>query len=192
MKYVIVGLGNPGEQYAHSPHNAGRLAVEHFARYAGVEEWKEHKKSNADVAKGDFGTLVLPNTYMNRSGSAAAHFVKSPKAAQRLVVVYDDIDLPLGKVKISFSRGSGGHKGVESIARALKTRDFVRLRIGVAPTTPSGKLKKPRGEAAVEEYLLKPLRKPQFETLTHVFKTTNKALEAIISEGRERAMNEFN
>lgn len=192
MKHVIVGLGNPGEQYIHSPHNAGRLAVEHFARYAGAQEWKEHKKSNALVAKGDFGTLVLPNTYMNRSGSAVLHFVKSAKAAQKLVVAYDDIDLPLGKLKISFSRGSGGHKGVESIARALKTRDFIRVRIGASPATPSGKLKKPSGEAAVHDYLLKPLRKPQFETLQKVLKTTDKALETIITDGYERAMNQFN
>jgi PTH1 family peptidyl-tRNA hydrolase len=196
MQYVIVGLGNPGEEYEGSRHNAGRTLVERFAARGDFPEWKNDKKARAHVTKGELAgngvTLVLPDTFMNRSGSAVLSFVKSVKAAERLVVVYDDIDLPIGTMKISFGRGSGGHRGVESVARSLKTKDFVRVRVGVAPTTPSGKVKKPRGEKEVVNFLMKPFRKPEQEKLKKLEKQVLGALDAIIEKGRAVAMNEFN
>jgi PTH1 family peptidyl-tRNA hydrolase len=121
-----------------------------------------------------------------------AKFVKSIKAAERLIVVSDDLDLPLGKVKLSFNRGSGGHKGIESIARALKTKRFTRIRIGVSPTTATGKLRKPTGEKEVVAFILARFKTHEMDELKKIFKKVGGAIESIVSEGPERAMNRFN
>ncbi|HQT82952.1 MAG TPA: aminoacyl-tRNA hydrolase, partial [Candidatus Paceibacterota bacterium] len=121
MALVIVGLGNPGKEYEKTRHNAGRNAVELLAKQEGADEFVFNKTANALVAKGAVGgenaTLVLPETMMNLSGKAVAAFVKSPKAAKNLLVIHDDLDVPLGTLKMVFARGSGGHKGVESVMR---------------------------------------------------------------------------
>ncbi len=196
MAWVIVGLGNPGEEYHSTRHNAGREAVEYFAREADFGEFREKSKAKAHVATGTIGktavALVLPDTFMNKSGAAVAKFVKSVKAAERMVVVYDDLDLPLGTVKLSYDRGSGGHKGLESITRAVKTKKFTRIRIGVSPSTASGKVRKPHGEEEVVAFILAKFKPSENDELKKIHKRIAKALEAIISEGREKAMNEFN
>lgn len=196
MTWIIVGLGNPGEEYTNTRHNAGRMALEYFAKNARFSEWSEDKKAKANVAKGAIGknlvALVNPNTFMNKSGSAVAKFVKSVKAAERLVVAHDDLDLPLGTIKISFDRGSGGHKGIDSIMRAVKTKKFVRLRIGVSPATASGLIKKPSGEQEVLKFILARFKPSEHEELKKIFKKTSLAIETIVTEGREMAMNVAN
>ncbi len=192
MKYVIVGLGNPGGEYTTTRHNAGRMAVEYFAKKNGVTEWREDAKAVAHVSKIENATLVLPDTFMNKSGSAVMKYVSSAKAAEKLVVVYDDMDLPLGSIKLSFDRGSGGHKGIESITRAVKTKAFVRIRIGVSPTTPGGKLKKPSGEDEVVAFILAKFKPAELDELKKVYKTVADALMSIIVDGRSAAMNTFN
>jgi len=129
---------------------------------------------------------------MNHSGKAVAPFVKSKKDLENLVVVYDDIDLPLGKIKISFNRSSGGHNGLQSIIKAVKSEEFVRIRIGVSPSTPSGKTKKPKGEQAVLKFLLGEFKKPELETLKKLSKKVSEAIEMIFAEGREKAMSLYN
>ena len=129
---------------------------------------------------------------MNHSGKAVAKFVKSKKAAENLIVVYDDIDLPLGTIKISYNKGSGGHKGLESVVKALKTKEFVRIRIGISPATPTGKIKKPEGEKKVLDFILAKFKPAEKEILKKVFKNVSEALEILITNGRERAMNQFN
>ena len=129
---------------------------------------------------------------MNKSGSAVAKYVKNQKAAERMVVVYDDLDLPLGSIKISFDRSSGGHKGLESVIRAVKTQKFPRVRIGVSPSTASGTLRKPEGKKVVNNFILTKFRAHELEILKRVFKRTAEALETIVLEGREIAMNRFN
>jgi len=137
MTFVIVGLGNPGKEYEKTRHNAGRAAVELVATEESCPEFVLNKVAKALVSKGTVGgenaTLVLPETMMNASGKAVTPFVKSVKAAKNLLVIHDDLDLPLGTIKMVFGRGSGGHKGVESIMRAIKTKDFARIRIGISP-----------------------------------------------------------
>lgn len=196
MAWVVTGLGNPGEDYQLTRHNAGRMAVEYFGAAHECAPWKEDKKTKATVSKGALRrtlfALVLPDTFMNKSGSAVGKFVKSAKAAERLIVVYDDLDLPLGTMKISYDRGSGGHKGLESITRAVKTRQFARVRIGVSPSTASGALKKPSGEKEVEKFILGLFRPHELGELKPVFKRASAAIEMIIEEGIERAMNQFN
>lgn len=196
MKWIVVGLGNPGEEYVHTRHNAGRRAVEAFAEHIGCTPFSPDNAVKRDVAKGSVGSdivvAILPNTFMNKSGSAVKDMVTTTKAAERLVVAYDDIDLPFGALKISFGRGSGGHKGIESIVRAVKTKDFVRVRIGVAPVTPSGKIKKPMGEQKVHDHLLGVFTKREEEKLPTLFGRVRAAIESIIADGRAQAMNTFN
>ncbi len=196
MAWVLVGLGNPGEEYASTRHNTGRMALEYFAQANDFGDFREDKKMKAHVASGMVGktavVLVAPDTFMNKSGSALTKYVKSVKAAERMVVVYDDLDLPLGKMKLSFNRGSGGHKGVESIQRAVKTKKFTRVRIGVSPRAAGGALRKPSGEKEIVNFILTKFRANELAELKIVFKKVAQALEAAVLEGPERAMNKFN
>lgn len=196
MTFIIVGLGNPGEEYAQTRHNTGRMALEYVCEQKKLGEWKEDKKANAFIARGMIEksavVLVLPETFMNKSGNAVLKFVKSVKAAEKLIVVYDDLDLPLGKMKMSFDRGSGGHKGIESIARALKTKKFWRIRIGISPTTVSGKTKKPQGEKDVLDFILGRFKPNELPVLKSVFKRVASALSAVVLEGPIKAMGTYN
>lgn len=137
-------------------------------------------------------TLVLPETFMNKSGNAVARFVKGVKAAKYLVVVHDDLDLPLGITKISFGRGSGGHKGIESVMRAIKTKDFVRLRIGVSPHTSSGNIKKVEGDSEVVDFVIGAFKPKEQDELKKVLKKGAAIVEAIIERGYQAAMTEYN
>ncbi len=174
MKWIVAGLGNPGKEYAGTRHNIGRDFVEAL-----------HPKlpKNAKVAE--------LNVYMNNSGGPLRKLIASKKAAETLVVVHDDLDLPLGSVKLSFGSGSGGHRGVESIIKALKTKDFVRVRVGVSPTTPSGKLKKP-DQKKVVDFVLGKFKPAEQEKLKKARKVVAEALQLLIEEGRPRAMTEIN
>ena len=196
MTWVVVGLGNPDEEHVRTRHNAGRMAVEYFAKKNDLGDWKEDTKSNAFVVRGAVGkalvVCVLPNTYMNKSGSAVARYIKSIKAAEKLVVVYDDLDVPFGSLKVSFDRGSGGHKGIESIERAVKTRRFTRVRIGISRVNAKGEVEKPLGEKNVEKFILGEFSAQEFAALKDLFNKTFDATETIILEGREKAMNTFN
>ena len=194
--HYIIGLGNPGSEYEFSRHNAGRMVLDVLHKTFDFEEWKENKSVKAEVAKGEIdgapATLIFPETFMNKSGLAAAKFVTSAKKAEKTIVIYDEIDLPLGTIRIAFGRGSGGHRGIESMIRSLKTKDFVRIRVGVCPTTPTGKLKKPKGEQKVVDLLLGDFKKPELDILKKEFKQIAKAVSMIVHEGRAKAMGEFN
>ena len=196
MQHTIVGLGNPDDEYKGTRHNLGRAAVQFFAEKNDFSEWKHEKKANALVAKGEIGghkiTCILPEVYMNKSGQSVAYFVKNAKAAERTIVVYDELDLPFGGVKLAFGRGSGGHKGIESIVRALKTKDFVRVRLGISASTPSGKLKKVQGEDNVQKFILGTFSKKEQSTVDAILKHVNIVLQTVALRGRAQAMNEFN
>lgn len=129
---TLVGLGNPGPEYEETRHNVGRVIVKGLAKRLGCPKFEESAKYFSLITKCSLGkepaVLLLPNTFMNKSGKAL--LALKPRARD-LVVVHDDSDLPLGTYKISFGKNSGGHKGVESIMRALKTKDFWRIRIGI-------------------------------------------------------------
>lgn len=196
MSYIIMGLGNPGDEYEGTRHNTGRIVVESFRKKNGFPDWEADKKLKALVSEGKIGKekiiLVLPETFMNNSGKSAAFLVKTKKAAEHLVVVHDDLDISLGNMKISFNRGSGGHRGIESIRRAIKTEAFVRLRVGISSATPSGKIKKPKGDKAVSDFILGGFTSKQMEILKKVAKRASEALAMIVTNGREKAMGEFN
>ena len=177
---TVVGLGNPGAEYENTRHNTGRIMA--FM----VEKRLGGKKSKQKIK------FLMPDTFMNNSGRAVAPLIKSKKDLKDLVVIYDDIDLPLGKMKISFNRGDGGHNGLGSVIKALKSREFLRIRIGISPGTPSGKIKKPKGERAVINFILGEFKKPELEMLKKLSKKIAEAVEVIFSEGKDKAMSIFN
>ncbi len=193
MSYIIAGLGNPGEEYQVTRHNAGRIMVEKIKEVYGFSEWKHDKKLNALLSKGEIEenktVLVIPETFMNRSGGALAPLITSVKKAEKLIVIYDDLDLPLGALKMSFNRGSGGHRGLESIIKSLKTEKFIRIRVGIAPVTPSGKTKKP---SSVDNHILGEFKKAEQEILKKEGKKVVEIFPMLFNEGLAKAMTVFN
>lgn len=193
---IIVGLGNPDDKYKNTRHNIGRDFVESFRNKNKFEDWNFHKKSNSLVSEGELNgeniLLILPQTYMNNSGKALVSFVKTKKQAIETLVIYDELDLGVGKLKISFNKNSGGHKGVESIIKLIKTKEFPRLRVGIAPVTPSGKVKKVLGEEAVVKHVLTKFKPSELEELKKVEKNVLKAIDLFIEKGHVLATNEIN
>ncbi|MBU6370845.1 MAG: aminoacyl-tRNA hydrolase [Patescibacteria group bacterium] len=191
MNYTIVGLGNPGEEYVGTRHNTGRMVVDALAKKIGADDWKDDKKIKAKVLKTKVGkntvVLIQPNTMMNKSGDAVKPFVKSKKAAETLVVVHDDLDLPFGTMKMSFNKSAGGHRGVMSVIKAVKTEAFIRLRVGISPASASGKIKKPQGEQAVIDLILKKFKPAEEIELKKILKRAAEGLELLVVEGRDIA-----
>lgn len=217
--FYIVGLGNPGEEYDGTRHNTGRMAVLKLAKDIGADEFEFNKKSNALVANGKIKKekvmLILPETFMNKSGNAIPYFVKpvskvskaaSAKASasrrrglENLIVVHDDLDLPIGIIKISYNKGVGGHRGLDSVAKAVKTLEFVRIRVGISPSDAKGRAKKPgmnlspkAAEQAVIDFILGKFKPKEHEVIKKSFKKSSEAVQTMISESRDKAMNLFN
>ena len=192
MTLVLVGLGNPGKEYEKTRHNAGRSAVELIAKQEGFDAFVFNKTSNALIAKGsvadESAVLVLPETMMNLSGKAVAAYVKSVKAAKNLVVIHDDLDLPLGTIKMAFGRGSGGHKGVESIMRTIKTKEFVRIRIGISAAGKQNQAKKVHGEEKVIKMVIGKFKPTEEVEVKKVLKKAAEAVHIFAVEGIEAAM----
>lgn len=196
MAYIIVGLGNPGKEHRNSRHNTGRIVLDYFRKKNDFSDWEENKKYRALISDGKIGKqkvlLVEPNNFMNNSGKSVALITTSAKKVEKLIVVYDDTDLPLGTLKISYNRGSGGHNGVESVVKSLKTKSFIRLRVGVTSTTSSGKPRKPKGEQEVLDFLMGEFKPKELDILKKVSKQATEALSVIVIDGKEKAMGEYN
>ena len=193
---IIVGLGNPGDEYEHSRHNVGRDFLDYIAEKHEIGDWKFDVKMNAYVTKGTIeGESVMcvkPETFMNNSGQSLVPLKLTAKKIEDVIVAYDDLDLPLGKIKLSFARSSGGHNGVDSIIKTLKSEKFARIRIGVSPTTTKGVAKKPTGEEKVVRFLMSVPKPEERKVFTKVFKQSLLALETMIRDGRHRAMSFYN
>jgi PTH1 family peptidyl-tRNA hydrolase len=146
--------------------------------------------------KGELGgekvEFITPNTFMNNSGIAVSPIIDNSKKLKNLIVIYDDLDLPLGTLKISFNRSSGGHNGLESIIKKVKSKEFVRIRIGVSPFTPTGKFRKPKGEEAVLKFLLGAFKEDELKILKSQSKKIAEIIEMISAEGKDKAMTLFN
>lgn len=155
---IIIGLGNPGKRYTNTPHNIGFEIIDKFAKENNFPEFKLSKKSNALVSESNNIILAKPQTFMNESGKSVKK-ICGGRASADLIVVHDDIDLPLGKIRISKDRGSAGHKGVKSIIKELGTKNFTRIRIGVESNNVLQKFKKEQRE------LLKPAISEALENL---------------------------
>jgi peptidyl-tRNA hydrolase, PTH1 family len=184
---LIVGLGNPGEEYERTPHNIGFLVVDRIASEHRVEiRNRQCRALTARIQVGDEPVLLAkPETYMNLSGLSVRELVAEYEAKPEadLIVIQDELDFPLGTLRIHTRRSSAGHNGIESIIGALGTQDFLRIRIGVAP------------EREVEDgqsYLLSPFRKADLPVVVQMIDTAAEAVKAILTEGPAAAMNRFN
>lgn len=184
---LIVGLGNPGIEYQFTPHNMGFLAVDRIAQRQGVRVSNRHCRALTGKAKigGEAALLVKPETYMNLSGMAVRELVAEYEVnpAKELIVLYDELDFPLGTLRIRERGSSAGHNGAESVIGALGTQDFLRIRMGVAPDH------EVRDGA---RYVLSQFKKAQYEIVDEVLERAADAVEVILKEGAGRAMNRFN
>jgi PTH1 family peptidyl-tRNA hydrolase len=177
---LIVGLGNPGIEYQFTPHNLGFLAVDRIADDQGVEV--RNRQCRALTARTKIGNeqvvLAKPETFMNLSGVAVRELVEKLeiRPEEDLIVIYDELDLPLGTLRIRERGSSAGHNGMTSIIGALGTQEFLRIRIGIAP----------------EKKILKPFRKSQLKHVDEALDTAAEAVKVILTEGRAAAMNRFN
>ena len=186
---VIAGLGNPGAQYANTPHSIGFEVVEALAREIGAE-WKVSSSYNGEIATGMLGgvkvVLVKPTTYMNLSGNCVAPVVKyhNAKVAEDLLVVSDDIDLPVGKMRVRKGGSAGGHNGLKSVIERVGTPDFIRLRIGVGRDA--------RNRANVVGHVLGKFSPDDRKVMDEVVAEAVKAIGAIERESTEIAMNRYN
>lgn len=184
---LIVGLGNPGIEYQFTPHNLGFLVVDRLAERARVLVSNRHCKAVTARARiaGEEVLLAKPETFMNLSGMSVRELVEKYEAepARDLVVVYDELDLPLGTVRVRERGGSAGHNGVESIIAALGTQEFPRIRLGIAPEHPV------RDGAG---YVLAPWKKKDLAVVDEVLDRAADAVEVIVTQGMAAAMNRFN
>jgi PTH1 family peptidyl-tRNA hydrolase len=184
---LIVGLGNPGIEYQFTPHNLGFLTIDRIANGLGIEVRNRQCRAltaRATIA-GEPAVLAKPETYMNLSGLSVVELVAEHQVdvTRDLIVIYDELDLPLGTIRIRQRGSSAGHNGMESILSALGTDEFLRIRLGIAPD---------HKIADSVKYVLTPFRKVQFELVDEVLDTAAKAVDVILKEGPATAMNRFN
>jgi peptidyl-tRNA hydrolase, PTH1 family len=191
---LIVGLGNPGIEYQFTPHNAGFLALDRIAEYCGVTLANRRSRSLTAKARlaGQEVLLAKPETFMNLSGLSVAALVQELEItvpSHDLIVIYDELDLPLGTLRIRERGSENGHNGAISVSGALGTQEWLRIRIGVGkPPLADGTEVKAGGT----DYLLSPMRKAELAVLDEVLDRVRGAVEAILSQGLSAAMNEFN
>lgn len=183
-RHLLLGLGNPGERYRETRHNAGFRVLEEVAKRRGLTFGREQCRSL--VAQDGSLLLALPQTYMNRSGYAARCLVELHElSADNVLVVYDELALPLGKIRLRPKGGPAGHRGVESVIENLRTDHVQRLRVGIAP----------EAELAAEEvvdFVLSPFGADEREVVEEVVARAADACEAWLTDGIEAAMNQFN
>lgn len=184
---LIVGLGNPGEKYQSVRHNLGFMVLDELA-----SNWEDNKKCKALVVKTNDLIFAKPLTYMNNSGLAVklltTYYNLQPT---NLIVVHDDLDLPLGKIKVRLGGAGAGHHGVESIIAALGTDKFIRVRLGIGNLrTQSSEHKK--AHVDTNKFVLEPFMHSEKSKVKHMIKQAVKALDILIKEGLEKAQNQFN
>lgn len=189
---LIVGLGNPGRGYVNNRHNVGFVCLNHFAKKHGIRFDK--KQGRARIGRGEIaGSKVIvakPQTYMNLSGESVGLLVKRFDInLNNLLVIHDDLDLPLGKIRIRQGGGSGGHKGIDSIIACLESQDFPRLRVGIGrPDTPVNKT----SEADIIAYVLSDFTPEEKQTIAQVIPRVSEAILCLLTEGTVAAMNRYN
>ena len=185
MKYII-GLGNPGPEYKATKHNIGFAVLQDLAKENRIKI--KEKRYSALIGKGKIAgcdvVLALPQTYMNRSGDTVGDLVREEIGpSDDLIVVCDDINIKLGRIRMKKRGSAGGHKGLESIISALDRDDFARLRIGIATDVHKGD---------ITRYVLTPFKRNQHKNVSHALSLALEALECWITKGTDIAMNKFN
>jgi peptidyl-tRNA hydrolase, PTH1 family len=189
---LIIGLGNPGIEYQFTPHNAGFLAVDRIAEDCGVMVTNRRGRALTARAKlaGQDVLLAKPETFMNLSGLSVAALIQEFEISPAdIIVLYDELALPLGTIRIRERGSANGHNGVKSISGALGTEEWIRVRIGVGkPALEDGREIKSGGR----DYLLTPMRKQELAVLDEVLDRVKLAVETVLTKGVSAAMNEFN
>ena len=184
---LLVGLGNPGIEYQFTPHNIGFLAIDRIAESCGVQVDNRHCKALTGRARIGNEEILLakPETYMNLSGMSVLELSRKYEIdpAKDLIVIYDELDLPLGMIRVRARGSSAGHNGMQSIINAMQTEEIARIRIGVAPDDPG------KGGA---RYILAPFRKSQLPAVDEALDLAAQAVNVILSDGIATAMNRFN
>ncbi|WP_263367159.1 aminoacyl-tRNA hydrolase [Edaphobacter bradus] len=195
---LIVGLGNPGIEYQFTPHNAGFLAVDRIAEDCGVV--MANRRGRALTAKVKLGgqdvLLAKPETFMNLSGLSVAALVREleiENVSEDVIVLYDELALPLGTIRIRQNGRANGHNGVKSVSGALGTEEWLRIRIGVGkPALADGREGGQQVRAGGSDYLLSPMRKQELAVLDEVLDRVKSAVEMVLTKGVSAAMSEFN
>jgi len=189
---LIVGLGNPGIEYQFTPHNLGFLTIDRIANQLGIEVRNRQCRAltarvliDTKTTAGEPVILAKPETYMNLSGLSVRELVAEHQVdvTRDLIVIYDELDLPLGAIRIRQRGSSAGHNGMESILGALNTDEFLRIRLGIAPE---------RKVVDGVKYVLTPFRKAQEKVVVEILDMAAQAVEMILKEGPAAAMNRFN
>jgi len=184
--FLVAGLGNPGEEYEHSPHNLGFLALDRLAERHGIRLTRRDSKAFIGLGEIDGREVMLakPQTFMNLSGTSLAPLMqKHAIGLEKLIVVYDELDLPWMELRVKPKGSAAGHNGMKSLISNLNSSEFVRVRLGVHPGHPI--------KSGVD-YLLAPLKRPQMEGLEEFTGLAADAIRSIIAEGVEKAMTKYN
>jgi PTH1 family peptidyl-tRNA hydrolase len=184
--WLVVGLGNPGATYEKTRHNLGFWLVDRLAQEANSQIKREECRALVGRAEieGETVELIKPQTYMNLSGESLACLLKKEtRSVQKLIVISDDLALPLGKIRLRTKGSDGGHNGLKSIIACLRTQEFIRLRIGIQPEHPI---------ADTKRFVLEKFSKSDFETVEKVLEQSAEAIQVVIRDGAEKAMAQFN
>lgn len=193
--WIIVGLGNPGIEYECTRHNVGREAVMYFREKHSFPSFVSSSEYSALISEGEIHgekvMLILPETFMNASGKSVKKAVKKLEGTSS-IVIYDDVDIGLGNVKVSFNRGSGGHKGIESIIDVTQNKEFCRIRIGICPIGPSGELKKPKAGEEFDNFVLGKWKIYEEETIKEMKALSSEIASEVLSKGVQFAMDKYN
>jgi PTH1 family peptidyl-tRNA hydrolase len=190
---LIVGLGNPGRGYANNRHNVGFACLNHFAKTQGIRFDKKQGKARIGTGEVAGSKIVLakPQTYVNLSGQSVSRLIKRFNInLNDLIVIHDDLDLPLGKIRISRGSSSGGHKGVDSIISCLGSQDFTRLRVGIGRPTTEGFAE--ISEADIIAYVLSNFTPDEKQVIVQVTPRVSEAILCLLSQGLAVAMNKYN
>ncbi len=192
MEWLIVGLGNPGSEYESSPHNLGFLVVDRLALRNRIHVTRPECRALAGIGRigGADVLLAKPQTFMNLSGTSVKPLLeKFELGPERLIVIYDDLDLPWTSLRIRPGGSAGGHHGIESLIRSLGTSEFARVRLGIDPGLPAASATAPRKDV---DYLLTPMKSGLKKDLDPLLDLASEAAESIIAEGVGKSMTRFN
>lgn len=185
---LIVGLGNPGRAYAHNRHNVGFTCLNHFARRQGIKFDKKQGLARIGLGEvaGNKVVLARPQTYMNLSGQSVSRLMQKFNIdLNDLMVIHDDLDLPLAKIRLSFGSSSGGHKGINSIIQELGSRDFIRIRIGIGRPAEIS-------DDEIIAYVLSDFTPEEKKAIAQIIPKVSEAILCLLTEGLTPAMNKFN
>ncbi len=175
---VFIGLGNPGEKYLNTRHNIGFMALDMLKKEKNFPDFVISQKHSSLISQKDNILLLKPTTFMNKSG-----LVFKKIKPDQLIVIHDDIDLKIGTIKINKNRGSGGHKGINSIVQEYKSKDFIRIRIGISPE------RKPK---KAELFVLKEFKFLEKRKVKAILQKTVLIIDSLITHGLEKTMNDYN